>query len=216
MLRRTVFALLTAVALSGGRAEAVTIRDLIELSKAGLSDTVLLALIEVDRSVFTIDTATLKQLKDAGVSDAVIVALIRSGRQPRPEPAAAPAPARDTDTDGCEAGLAGSPLSANAGGVCNSNKEVIVIDHRDAPAPAPAPVAYPVAVPVYVPVPSRRGFNTRDTRHTVETTFPTDVGLVRARVPVPSNCVKAEPVYWGFGGKLRPGSWEPPPTVVCR
>jgi hypothetical protein len=39
---------------------------------------------------------------------------------------------------------------------------------------------------------------------------------VRARVPVPANCVKAEPVYWGFGGKLRPDSWQPPPTVVCR
>jgi hypothetical protein len=194
MLRRTVFALLTAVALSAGRADAVTIRDLIELSKAGLSDPVLLALIEVDRSVFNIDTATLKQLKEAGVSDQVIVALIRSGRQPRPEPVAAPAP---------------EPLPRER------EPEVIVIDHRDPPAPAPAPVAYPVAVPVYVPVPSRR-FDTRDTRHTIETTFPTDVGLVRARVPVPPNCVKAEPVYWGFGGKLRPGSWEPPPTVVCR
>lgn len=195
MLRRTVFALLTAVALSAGGAEAVTIRDLIELSKAGLSDPVLLALIEVDRSVFTIDTATLKQLKAAGVSDQVIVALIRSGRQPRPEPVAAPAP---------------EPLPRER------EPEVIVIDHRDPPAPGPAPVAYPVAVPIYVPVPSRRGFDTRDTRHTIETTFPTDVGLVRARVPVPRNCVKAEPVYWGFGGKLRPGSWEPPPTVVCR
>jgi hypothetical protein len=194
MLRRTVFALLTAVSLSVGRAEAVTIRDLIELSKAGLSDPVLLALIEVDRSVFSIDTATLKQLKEAGVSDQVIVALIRSGRQPRPEPAAAPVPAPPRERE----------------------PEVIVIDHRDPPAPAPAPVAYPVAVPVFVPVPSRRGFDTRDTRHTVETTFPTDVGLVRARVPVPPNCVKAQPVYWGFGGKLRPGSWEPPPTVVCR
>lgn len=193
MLRRTVFALLTVVALSAGRADAVTIRDLIELSKAGLSDTVLLALIEVDRSVFSVDTATLKQLKEAGVSDRVIVALIRSGRQPRPEPAAAPAP---------------EPLPRE------HEPQVVVIEHL--PVPAPAPVAYPVAVPVYVPVPSRGGFDTRDTRHTIETTFPTDVGLVRARVPVPRNCVKAEPVYWGFGGRLRPGSWEPPPTVVCR
>jgi hypothetical protein len=197
MLRRTVLTLFTAVALCAGRVEAVTIRDLIELSKAGLSDPVLLALIEVDRSVFSIDTATLKQLKEAGVSDQVIVALIRSGRQPRPEPVAAPAP---------------EPLPRER------EPEVIVIDHRDSPAPAPppAPVAYPIAYPVYVPVPSRRGFDTRDTRHTIETTFPTDAGLVRARVPVPPNCVKAEPVYWGFGGKLRPGSWEPPPTVVCR
>jgi hypothetical protein len=193
MLRRTVFALLTAVALTAGRAEAVTIRDLIELSKAGLSDPVLLALIEVDRSVFSIDTATLKQLKDAGVSDAVIVALIRSGRQPRPEPVAAPLP---------------EPAPRER------EPEVIVIDHRDPPAPAPAPVAYPypVAVPVYIPVqsPSRRFHDT------VTTVIPTDQGLVKARVPVPPNCIKAEPVYWGFGGKLRPGSWEPPPTVVCR
>jgi len=50
----------------------------------------------------------------------------------------------------------------------------------------------------------------------VKATLSTDQGLVKARVPVPPNCVKAEPVYWGFGGKLRPGSWEPPPTVVCR
>ena len=190
MLRRTVFALITAVALTAGRADAVTIRDLIELSKAGLSDPVLLALIEVDRSVFNIDTATLKQLKEAGVSDQVIVALIKSGRQ-RPEPVAAPAP---------------EPLPRER------EPEVIVIDHRDPPAPAPQPVAYPVAVPVYIPVasPSRRF------RDTVTTVIPTDQGLVKARVPVPHNCVKAEPVYWGFGGKLRPGSWEPPPTVVCR
>ena len=120
MLRRTVFALLTAVALSAGRAEAVTIRDLIELSKAGLSDPVLLALIEVDRSVFSIDTATLKQLKEAGVSDQVIVALIRSGRQPRPEPVAAPAP---------------EPLPRER------EPEVIVIDHRDPAGPGPGACA---------------------------------------------------------------------------
>jgi hypothetical protein len=135
-----------------------------------------------------------KQLKDAGVSDLVIVALIRSGRTPRaPEPETAAALPPSTP-----------------------QPEVIVIDHHDAPAPAPAPapvvVPYPVAVPVYVGVPSRR----RPGGHTVTTTFPTDVGLVKARVPIPSNCVKAEPVYWGFDGKLRPGSWQPPPTIVCR
>jgi hypothetical protein len=76
----------------------------------------------------------------------------------------------------------------------------------------PVAIPYPVAVPVYVPVPTRR-ISGDDT---ITTTFQTDVGLVRARVPVPPNCVKAEPVYWGFGGKLRPDSWQPPPTVVCR
>jgi hypothetical protein len=191
-MRRTVFAVLTVLALAAGRAEALTIRDVIDLSKAGLSETVLLALIEVDRRVFTIDTPTLKQLKEAGVTDAVIVALIRSGRTPPPQqPEPAPAPVPETRPE----------------------PEVIVIEHQ-APAPVPAPIAvpYPVAVPVYVTAPSRRL-----SRHdTVTTTIPTDIGLVKARLPIPANCVKAEPVYWGFGGKLRPGSWEPPPTVICR
>jgi hypothetical protein len=192
-MRRVLTALFAVLVLTAARADAVTIRDLIELSKAGLGDDVLIALIEVDRRVFSIDTATLKQLKEGGVSEPVIVALIRSGRAPRTEPAA-PAPAPEP-----------------------RQPEVIVVDHHDpAPAAAPAPVAYPVpvAVPVYVPVPSRsRGLGRHET---VTTILPTDQGLVKARVPVPANCVKAEPVYWGFGGKLRPGSWEPPPTVVCR
>jgi hypothetical protein len=68
-------------------------------------------------------------------------------------------------------------------------------------------------VPVYVPVATGSQYY-RD--RTVSTILSTDQGLVRARVPVPPNCIKAQPIYWGFGGQLRPGSWEPPPTVVCR
>ena len=192
-MRRVALILVAVLALSAGRADALTVRDVIELSKAGLSEQVLLALIEVDRGVYSIDTATLKQLKAAGVSDAVIVALIKSGRTKPIEPEPAPAPAPEPRAP-----------------------EVIVIEHRDTPAVAPQPQPYPVpvAVPVYVPVPT----GNRSFRHgeTVSTILPTDQGLVRARVPVPQNCLKAEPVYWGFGGKLRPGSWEPPPTVVCR
>ena len=201
MLRRTLFVVLTVLAVSAGRADAITIRDVIELSKAGLGDPVLLALIEVDRGVFSIDPATLKQLKNAGVSDAVIVAMIRSGRT-QPPVEAAPAPVSTTDPD---------PATRER------EPQVIVIDHHDAPAPVTAP--YPVAVPIYVPVQTNTGFNNFrnfDRRETVTTVVPTDMGLVRARVPVPANCIKAEPVFWGFGGKLRPGSWEPPPTVLCR
>ena len=191
-MRRAFVALFAILAVITGRAEAVTVRDLIELSRAGLGDEVLLALIEVDRTVFTIDTATLKKLKEAGVSQQVIVAMIKSGRSRASEPAPVPEP------DSLPQPKSQDPT-------------VVVIDHRD--APAPAPVAYPVAVPVYVPIPSGSQYY-RD--RTVSTIIPTDQGLVRARVPVPPNCLKAQPVYWGFGGQLRPGSWEPQPTVVCR
>src|SRR5262252_5949888 len=98
-MQRSLIAVFAVVlSLAAGRAEALTVRDVIELSKAGLSDSVLLALIDVDRSVFSIDTATLKQLKSAGVSDAVVVAMIKSGRdrvegvQAMPPVAQEPAP----------------------------------------------------------------------------------------------------------------------------
>jgi hypothetical protein len=191
MMRRSLLAVFTILTLVTGRAEAVTVRDVIELTKAGLSDPVLLALIEVDQSVFKIDAATLKQLKEGGVSDAVIVTMIRSGRTPPPvEPVQAVEPVT------MEPGPAPEP-------------QVIVIDHHDQqPTAYPVPVAVPVYVPTLAGAAARRG--------TIRTPIETDQGVVTARVPVPPNCVKVEPVYWGFGGKLRPGSWTPPPTVVCR
>jgi hypothetical protein len=220
-VRRTLLALLTVVALTAGRAEAVTIRDIIELSKAGLSDSVLIALIETDRRVFTIDNEILKQLKDGGVSDTVIVALIRTGRSTPLQPAAPPLPVPDPQT----------PLQTpDPEPGTTRDPRVIVIDHRD-PQPAPQqqpPVLYPVgiSVPGLYPGYASSSFLTTGSfittghrgrfNQTVRTVIPTDQGLVKARVPVPANCVKAQPVYWGFGGKLRPGSWEPPPTVVCR
>ena len=212
MFRRTTVALLTVMLVAAGRAEAVTIRDVIELSKAGLSDQVLLALIEIDRGIFTMDAPTIKQLKVAGVSDTVILALIRSGRTPPPqepepgqEPAAAPpvAPAPEVIVRYVDRYV---------------DRDVVRYRDYQPPPPPPAPVAvpYPVAVPVYIPFPTRRSSGQHLTSERgVTTTFPTDVGLVKARVPIPPNCVKAEPVYWGFGGKLRPDAWQPPPTVVC-
>jgi DNA-binding MarR family transcriptional regulator len=174
---------------------------LIELTKAGLGEPVLLALIDVDRSVFAIDTATLKELKSAGVSDTVIVAMIRSGREPRldaPEPIVEPMPAQQEPPPPPE------------------DQIPIELEPMPVAAPAPVQIAVPYPVPVYVPVPvvQTRGSSRRNT---VPATIQTNEGaLVTARVPVPPHCVKAEPVYWGFGGKLRPGSWQPEPAVVCR
>jgi hypothetical protein len=201
MLHRVVVSLLAAlVFLAGSRADAVSIRDIIELSKAGLSDNVLVALIEVDRSVFSIDPATLKLLKNEGVSDAVIIAMIRSGRDRIAEPAEPSAP----------------PVQAPQEPVAIPQEQPAVEPEAPPPAPPPAvPVPYPVPVPVYVPVPVVSHGTAH--RETVEKTIQTEDGsLVKAHVPVPRNCVKAEPVYWGFGGKLRPDAWQPEPTIVCR
>jgi hypothetical protein len=71
------------------------------------------------------------------------------------------------------------------------------------------PVGVAVGYPGVVGVPTNRV-----TRNVIVPTA--DGGAVKANVPLPSNCVNAQPVYWGFGGKLRPGSWAPPPQMLCR
>ena len=81
----TVVALLLLVSV---RAEAVSVRDIIELSHAGLSDDVLVALIEVDDAPFSLDARRLLELRAAGVSDRVLLAMLRSGRVKSPETAA--------------------------------------------------------------------------------------------------------------------------------
>jgi hypothetical protein len=132
-MRRLLTLLLLVLPLVPARAEALTVRDVVELTRAGLGDDVLLALIEVDRTVFSIDTATLKSLKESGVSEKVILAMIRSGRtQPPPVP---------------------EPVVVNDPPPPQDPPQVIVIDHRE-----PEVREILVGVPVYVPVfPSRRG-----------------------------------------------------------
>ncbi|HEY3884929.1 MAG TPA: hypothetical protein VGL62_06965 [Vicinamibacterales bacterium] len=190
MGRIAAFALAILLTGSASTAWAVTVHDVIELSRAGLSDDILVTLIGVDRTVFSIDAATLEELKQAGVSDTVVKAMIRSGRTPAtsmPEPVTAqfepPQPAIDSS----------APAEAE---------------------PAPIPIYVPVPVPVAVPVVAPEARRTIEfVRTRVRTT---DGGKLDANLPLPPNCTVAKPVYWGFGGMLRPNSWQPPATVVCR
>ena len=169
-MRRLLPLVLAAVLLPAGRADAVTVQEIVDLTKAGLGDEILLALIEVDGSVFSIDRETLTMLKREGVSERVIVAMVRSGRT-RPVDDAVPPPVVE---------VAEAPPPP----------PVVVIEHRDREVPVP------VAVPVYVPVYTQRGRfrDFDDRRH--------DPRLDHHVRPV-------EPVYWGFGGKLRPDAWTP-------
>ena len=162
------------------RASALTVRDVIELTRAGLGDEILLALIDVDPSVFPIDSTTLKRLKEEGVSERVILAMIRSARMPAvtPEPVAVeqPAPAPEP--------------------------QVVVIEHHE--PPQVREVEVPVAVPVYIPVSTRghhgSGHDRTDSDHKGDSS---DDSAHRERGR------RSEPVYWGNGGKLRPDAWQP-------
>ncbi len=170
-MRRFLIALTFVLAPAVASAQNITVRDIIELSKAGLNEQALVALVEVNPTVFPVDVDTLKKLNAAGVPASVITAMIRSGRtQPMP-PAPAPAP-----------GEAVEP--AVAAGASQPAPQVVVIEHRDEPQ------VREVQVPVYVAVPVRRVHGVRPI--------------------LPSKPVKpAEPVFWGWGGKLRPDAWKP-------
>ena len=159
------------------RADALTVRDIVELTGAGLGEEVLLALIEVDRSVFPIDTATLKRLKAAGVSERVILAMIRSGRT---QPAVTEPIAVDESA---------SPRV--------TEPQVVVIDHHDAPQVREVPVAVPVYVPYVVRSVHDESAHGRDGDHS------------RPGTDHETPVRQPEPVYWGFGGKLRPDAWQP-------
>ena len=160
----------------------------LELTRAGLGDEILLALIEVDGPVFPIDTETLKRLKEVGVSERVIVAMVRSGR---------------TRADVQAPVMLSEPEPARV------EPQVVVIDHHDAPQVREVPVA----VPVYVPyaVRSDHSDRGRDDSSSDDSWRP-DTSRNDSSRDGAAHVKPVEPVYWSFGGKLRPDAWQPAPA----
>lgn len=193
IVRRALMAVVLLLAMAAS-AQAVTLRDIIDLSKAGLGDEVLLALIEVDGGVFNVDTDTLTRLKAAGVSERVIVALVRSGRS-RP-------PALERQPEDFPP-LPAEPISP----------QVVYVQ------PPPTEIVREVAVPlpVYIAVPGghrgRRGHPaapaTADPMQPSITAPQLIHGPTRFLTDTPPPPASREPVYWGWGGKLRPDAWKP-------
>ena len=186
---------LIAFLLAGGRADAVTAKDIIDLSRAGLGEAVLLALVEVDGGVFTIDNATLKQLKEAGVTEKVIEAMVRSGRS-KPVPLPDPPPVVESDPP---------------------PPQVIVVEHQ-------TPIVQQVAVPVYVPVLTHSRARGHLVNQPVGRLVEQPVGRlvqppseqlrwfgmpVTTFAPAQLQPLPPPPLYWGWGGRLRPDAWKP-------
>jgi hypothetical protein len=185
-----VCAVFTAVA-----SEAVTLKDIVDLTKAGLGDEVLIALIEVDGGVFDIDAATLTRLKAAGVGEKVIIALVKSGRT-RPAP-------QEPQT------LASVVAEQQAPEVRYAERPpTTIVQQVDVP------------VPVYVTVPvAVRGRHSRSEDRSIA--YRADVGqpisaplqlestLPKYLTDTPPTPKNQKPEYWGFGGKLRPDAWKP-------
>src|SRR5580765_1336702 len=92
-ITRAALAVLLLLGPAVGTALAVTTTQLVELMKAGLSDDVLIALIETDGSTFQLSATDILALHKAGLSNAVILAMQKTGlRKAKPARPTAPEP----------------------------------------------------------------------------------------------------------------------------
>jgi len=82
MLRRLVVAGVVAITLLTPTAVvAVTVDQVVALAQAGVTDAVILALIDRDRTIFAIEPEQIVKLQRDGLSQAVILAMLKSGRE---------------------------------------------------------------------------------------------------------------------------------------
>ena len=169
--------LLSVVSVS--TAAAVTVDELLNLKANGLSDDILVALIESDGSVFRLSPDDVLSLHRRGLGEKVIVAMLATARRAAPGDVRPPAPvATDTGTQIAPA-MQGMYVPAVQQSVSVPPFQQSIVQNVEVAAAAPAtlwpvPVVYPVALPV----------------------------LPRAHF---------EPLFWGYGGKPRPGSWRRTP-----
>jgi hypothetical protein len=174
------------IAFAATPASAVTVRDLLNLKAAGLSDEILIALIQTDGSVFYLTADEIISLSKQGLSERVLLAMIDTARKPQPvlPPVALPAEASEYQQ------LAQPPVTLHVSQVNEQYVEQPQGRYADYPMTYPIgyPLGYPIAVPVFI--------------SSVDRVHGKDVG-------------RREPVYWGFGGQRRPDSWDARPAATA-
>jgi hypothetical protein len=80
-----ILILLPAAAMANERppvlpaARLITVDQVIAMTKAGVSDAVILALIDRDRPIFLIDAVQIVQLKQKGISEPLLLAMMATG-----------------------------------------------------------------------------------------------------------------------------------------
>jgi len=70
-------------------AAAVTVEQIVALSKSGVSEAVILALLDRDKTILSIEPDQLVALKRAGLSDSLLMAMLKNGREEGEEAARA-------------------------------------------------------------------------------------------------------------------------------
>jgi len=73
---RRILLLFLMLALLPTAASALTLQEVVTLSKAGVSEEVLMAIIDRDHTIYAIDANQLIALKRDGVSEKIVIALL--------------------------------------------------------------------------------------------------------------------------------------------
>jgi len=125
-------------------ASAVTVDQVLALKRAGVTDAVVLALIDRDRTVFAIEPEQIIALQRDGLSEAVILAMLKSGREEGDQAARADAA---TNAAAISAALAPAPELVIVGhGPDRPNTPVH--DFYSSP-PQPFFMPFPYGIPSY-------------------------------------------------------------------
>lgn len=195
--RTALWVTIVTVAFTGTRTHAVSLGEVVELTRAGIGDAVVIELIQMDAVVYALTPARLRDLKAAGVSDFVLLALLRSGRSG-------------------EAALMSTNGTTEAQATDARGARTLTECRRPGFGPCAPGVATLVPVPVPLPVHPARARRATDPARAPGplttlgfagvTGFSslTTIGGPSAAVTSPGR----QPNYWGWGGEKRPGSWN--------
>jgi hypothetical protein len=104
--RLAVVGVIAVTLFSPAPAGAVTVDQVVALAQAGVTDAVILALIDRDRTILAIEPEQIVKLQRDGLSEAVILAMLKSGRDEGERAARADAA---SNTAWIAAGLAPAP-----------------------------------------------------------------------------------------------------------
>jgi len=80
MKRRILGLAIFTLVLAAGPVQAITLEDVVGLTRADASNAVIMAQIEADGTVFHLTVDEILALKEAGVSDSVITFMINTGK----------------------------------------------------------------------------------------------------------------------------------------
>ena len=129
------------------RASAVTIDQIVDMTKRGVSEPVILAVIERDHTLFTISPEQLVKLQRDGLSDRLLLAMLKSGRD---EPAAAAGNATRNDSSTVEPRVEAPYVPAPTVVIVGHGPEYPNTDLIETPAAMDPRAFYP---PMIIPVP---------------------------------------------------------------